>query len=299
MRTIQLNKGKTLELPESWDELTRPQIIYAFELMLRLFANEITPFQFRLLLLIKITGYKPSRKLFSKHLFRRIWMSKEKYNELLALEAAKKENIHFNLIQLAELLDFAFSVEENKIIPKFHFSRNPFEYMSDTPPYFNMGYTVETNLTARQFADGLDLVMAMEQNDDAKAHEAWTDRLVQLLYFDNIDVKKLNPAVKFGILCWFKSIAIFFKNHPIYSVLYRKSDSEDLDDKISLGLMEVILFLKKTGYSDTDSMNLIDFFNAQIKQLKDTIAQALASGIKEDELSQKTGLDPYVIHKLS
>ena len=62
MRTIQLNKGKTLELPESWDELTRPQIIYAFELMLRLFANEITPFQFRLLLLIKITGYKNKKR---------------------------------------------------------------------------------------------------------------------------------------------------------------------------------------------------------------------------------------------
>lgn len=299
MRTIELNNGRTIELPESWDELTHSQIIYAFELMLRLFANEITPFQFRLLLLIKITGYKPSRKLFAKHLFHRIWMSQERYNELLVLKATKKENIHFNLIQLAELLDFAFSVEENKIIPKFHFSRNPFEYLSDTPPYFNMGYTVETNLTARQFADGLDLVMAMEQNDDAKAHDAWTERLVELLYFENIDVKKLNRVIKLGILCWFKSIVIFFKNHPIYSVLYRKSDSENSDDKISLGLMEVILFLKKTGYSDTDGMNLIDFFNAQIKQLKDTVAQALASNINEDELSQRTGLNPYVIHKLS
>ncbi|HOG05943.1 MAG TPA: hypothetical protein PK978_06885 [Paludibacter sp.] len=299
MRIIQLNKGKTLELPECWDELTRPQIIYAFELLLRLFANEITPFQFRLLLLIKITGYKPSKLSISDKIFRRIWLSKDKYNELMALKSEIKENIHFNLIQLAELLDFAFSVEENKIIPKFSFKSNPFEYLSDTPPYFNIGYTVETNLTARQFADGLDLVVAMDQTDDADAHRAWTDRLIQVLYSDNIQVNKLSTAIKFGILCWFKSVAMFFKNHAIYSVLYRKSETEESEDKISLGLMEVILFLKKTGYSDTDSMNLIDFFNAQIKQLKDTIAQALASGIKEDELSQKIGLDPYVIYKLS
>lgn len=304
MRVIELNKGKKLQLPETWEDLTHKQVIYAFGLLLRMFANEITPFQFQLLMLIKITGYKPRRYSIVRRFFRWMWIITRKgsrfYKDLKSSEEEIKENIGFNLIQLAETIDFAFTLEENKIITKFDFKRNPFEYLSDTPPYFNRNYVVETNLTARQFSDALDLIIALEQTDDETAKNVLIDKIIYILYFGNIRLEKLSYAVKFGILSWFRSVADFFRHHPTFCVLYpSQGDDSDDDEKISLGLTEVILFLKKSGYADSADMNLIDFFNAQIKSLKDKISEALASGIKEDELSQKTGLDPWVIHKLS
>lgn len=58
MKEIPLNKGKLL-LPESWDELSYEDRIYAFRLLQKVLNKTLSPERFRLLMLGRLTGYKP------------------------------------------------------------------------------------------------------------------------------------------------------------------------------------------------------------------------------------------------
>jgi hypothetical protein len=112
-------------------------------------------------------------------------------------------------------------------------------------------------------------------------------------------MKKLNPVIKFGIVYWFTGIYKFYTEHPVYSLLFKRNENkEENEEKIRLG-NEVILMLQREGYGLPDSMNLNDYFNAQIKHLKDVINKALGEGLSIGKLSQKTGISDDVINKLS
>ncbi len=282
MKIIQLNKG-TLNLPDCWEDLTPKQTEFTFAQLIRLYNQELLPFQFQLALLVEFTGYKPSKKFF-----------KRKAEE-------EKENINFNLIQLAQQISFAFTLEDHRIIPNNDFKRNPFHFIDTEAPYFNRNITVETNITAKQLSDCLDLLTAYGSTEDADVKQHCLYKLFAVLYqYTMLYACSFPLEVAFGVLCWFTGIASFFQHHPVYSVLFnREKKSEDDTDKINLGMNEIILYLKKEGYSDAENMSVIDFFNAQLKSLKDSISHALGSGIKEDELSHQTGISISNIQRLS
>ena len=58
MREIPLNKG-TLQFPETWDELSYEDRIYVFRLLQQMSNKQLDPIRFRLLVLQRLTGYKP------------------------------------------------------------------------------------------------------------------------------------------------------------------------------------------------------------------------------------------------
>jgi len=110
MKTIQLNKS-TVELPDCWEDLSYKEKIFTFGILSELFAGTITPEIARLKILIEYTGYKPS------------WV--QLFREALKKNSEQRENINFNLLKLSEELNFAFAVEENRIIPNHVFKKNP------------------------------------------------------------------------------------------------------------------------------------------------------------------------------
>jgi hypothetical protein len=113
-------------------------------------------------------------------------------------------------------------------------------------------------------------------------------------------MRYVNPSVKFGIILWFTGIVKHYTEHPIYGLLFKSEKHPDESgNKIHLGMNEINLTLQKEGYGKPDNMNLNDYFDAQVKFLKDLINRALAEGVKPEKLSQKTGIPLSTINKLS
>ena len=308
MKSITL-KRSTISIPESWDDVRPDHIPAVFRNLILLFSNEITPFQFQINLLILFTGYRPTKKrgiLFcTKRLFYltfyRIFKGKRRFIEMLNQENEIDENIQFNLIQLAETITFAFTLDGKKIIPNYDFNHNPLSGWIDAPT-FDRDVTVETNITARQFIDCVDLLNAYRQSEDPKVQTFCLNKIMCVLYGLSMPrVKTYNPEIPFGVMYWFTGIVMFFREHPVYSVLYESSKTEEDDDdsKINLGMSEILLYLEKEGYSFVEDKNVIDFFNAQVKGLKDSINTALSSGLKIEELATQTGISINTIDRLS
>ncbi|MDR0829738.1 MAG: hypothetical protein LBN95_06470 [Prevotellaceae bacterium] len=304
MKTIQLNKKNTLELPETWEDLSFKNKIFTFGILSELLANRITPDIARLKMLIQYTGYKPSGWKFFKEAFK-----KEQTDE--------RETINFNLFRLSEMLNFAFTVDENIITPNHRFTTAPIRYIkigkeSYTGRHFELNITANTDITAREFADCFDLLSCQQKLENEYQKEECVNQIISILFpkflnyrqnqvSDHIKkVRFLSPEIKFGILFWFMGIVKFYTEHPIYSILFtgngKKSDSTE---KISLGMNEIILSLKKEGFGDAETMTVNDYFDAQIKYLKDNINKAISEGVKKDKLSQSTGISLSVINKLS
>lgn len=303
MKRIELNKGH-IELPETWDELTRSQRKFAFRQLALLFVNEITPLQFQYAMLCKVTGFKPKRRSRLKRnlvwLFFKIFRSNDAYWRYRRNYLTTLRNVQFNLFRLSEQFTFAFTVDALKIIPKFEFSSNPFPNLFKHKPYFNIGLTVETNITAKQFSTCLDLAIAHRTVTSEVDRLHLLHKLIAVLYLTtDIRAAQLSPVVKFGILCWFSSIVYFWKNHPVFGILFPNDKTEEDDDeKISLGMAETILYLQKEGFANAAEMPLDDFFTAQVKALKDSINQAVASGATIDKIAAQTGFPISTINRL-
>jgi len=308
MKVITL-KRTTISLPDSWDDIRPDHIPAVFRNLMLLFSNEITPFQFRLNVLIVLTGYRPSLKrgfiFCTKRLFYltfyRILKGKRRFMEMLAHEQEIEENIQFNLIQLAEQIKFAFTLDGNKIVPNYDFNHNPLSGWIDAPT-FDRDVTVETNITARKFIDCVDLLNAYREAEDPKVQTFCLNKIMCVLYDLSMHrVKTYSPEIPFGVMYWFTSIVMFFREHPVYSVLYESTKTGDDDDssKINLGMSEILLYLEKEGYSFVEDKNVIEFYNAQVKALKDSINTALSSGVKIDELASQTGISAYTITRLT
>jgi len=116
----------------------------------------------------------------------------------------------------------------------------------------------------------------------------------------HLKMRDIDPAIKFGIIFWFNGIVKYYMEHPIYSLLFKSENRQDESGgKINLGMNEIALTLKKEGYGAPETMNLNDYFDAQIKYLKDMISRALAEGVKVETITQKTGIPLSTIQKLS
>jgi len=302
MKTIQLNKS-SLELPDCWEDLSYKEKIFTFGILAELFAGNLTPEIARLKMLIEYTGYRPS------------WI--DLFREALKKDTEQREIINFNLLKLSEELNFAFTVEENRIIPNYVFKKNPISHLRIgrsrfTGRIFEIDTLCRTNITAREFSDCFDIFASMqgELADDDRfncINEICTilyplvnDYQTNLISGHRIKMRYVNPAVKFGIIFWFTGIVKYYTEHPVYGLLFKsEKHAEESGNKIHLGMNEIALTLKKEGYGSPETMNLNDYFDAQIKFLKDMINRALAEGMKADKLSEKTGIPASTIQKLS
>ena len=303
MKKISLPK-RELELPDCWEDLTEKQAQFVFKQLMLLFDNKISPFEFQVSVLIHFTGYKPGLKTILRSLYRNLitllfvkyLKRKNRLQKFIQKNQELEENIQFNLIVLAETIDFAFTIENNVIHPNYDFKRNPLgTYCS---AYFNRNITIDTNITAKQYSDCVDLMRGYYDSDDKEVKRHCLIKIMLALSSKSEEeIKALPEEIPFGIMVWFTSIVRFFRDHPDFGVLY-SSKKTDNPLKLDLGMSEVMLFLEKEGYQDVPDKNIISFFTAQIKSLKDSIARAVGSGAKIEDIANQTGLDFETIERL-
>lgn len=333
MKTIPLNRG-ILQLPETWEELTFKQKLFAFARLKEVFEGRLSPPVFRIEVLGNITGYKPKADVFSwifKYLlfflkvpfvavyyiiklgrirfsgYWEVWITHNRPRRY------DRSIINYNLYRLSEQIDFAFTIKDRTLEWNRNFSKNPIPYLKIqgrkfTGKKFILGVAPFTNITAREFSDCFDLYSAYLSEKRESIKEQIQDKIISILYPESKDykenlvsehtdlIKTLSPEVKFGILYWFSGIVDYYMNHPYYSILFRSGNKESSEDKIRLGMNEVVLMIKKKGYDPEDNIN--DFFDSQLKILKDNLAEAVANGVKLEDLSNKTGLDINDINRL-
>ena len=297
MKRIELNKGY-IDLPDCWEDLNFKQKLFAFAILIRVINGDLRsqPHTGLLHLLIKFTGYRPSGNK----------------------DPEQREIINFNLLRLTEQIKFIFTIdeEEHKILPQYGFKTNPFPYIKiGKEKYygkkFELDITAKTDITAREFVECTDLLSTMNKMQSEDERQECINQLCAILYPGTGDymqnmvsghnkaMQKVNSVIKFGIIYWFTGIFKFYTEHEIYGLLFgRNRNREEDEGKVRLG-NEILLMLQREGYGLPDTMNLNDYFDAQIKHLKDIINKALAEGFTDLEITQKTGIDLSTIYKLS
>ncbi|GHT60468.1 hypothetical protein FACS189451_00570 [Bacteroidia bacterium] len=302
MKTSQLHQS-TIELPDCWEDLSFKEKIFTFGILGELFSGAITPEIARLKMLIEYTGYKPSVIQLIREAFKK---------------SDQREVINFNLLKLSEELIFAFAIEGNQIIPNHLFRTNPVPHIrvgrNKYPGRrFERDITAKTDITAREFADCFDLLAAQQHLTSDADRDECVNQICAILYpkFNNYkqnlvsrqnkQMRAVHPAIKFGVIFWFTGIVKFYTEHPVYSLLFKRNKKQDSSsgEKINLGMNEITLSLQKEGYGNPETMSVNDYFDAQIKYLKDIINKALAEGVKPEKLSIKSGIPMDVINKLS
>jgi len=284
--------GKDLLLPEDWMELSKKQRLEGFRQLAKVMAGEMTPFEWQLYMLIEITGYTPSRST-------RRALSDPKQNTV-------HETVIENLRRLAECLTFAFSIEEEKIRINYEMRDCPFVLFKGkgVQPHFIRERLIETNLTAGIYADAtqiLSMVNDEENTDEDRLY--YMNKLARVLWRVelNAHAPEPTPVELLAVTVWFTGVALFFQEHDTYSVLFDTTSSgvEKPENHISLGVHEIILELETAGHRDVRNMGLLEFFDAQIKLLKDRIADAKSGGTSIADIVKKTGLSINTISRLS
>lgn len=284
--------GNDLLLPEDWMEINEKQRRKGFELLALVIAGVMDPFEWQLKMLIEITGYKPSRAT------RRALLGYKQHTV--------RDTVIENLRRLAECLDFAFSIEDNEVKINYEMHDCPFELFKGkgVQPHFVRDRLIETNLTAGIYAEATQiLAMVNDKDNDDDDRLYYMNKLAKTLWRmeTNARAPEPTPVELLAVTVWFTGVALFFQEHDIYSVLFdtSKSESAKSEDHISLGIQEIILELETTGHRDVRNMGLLEFFDAQIKLLKDRIADAKSGGSSIADIIKKTGLSINTISRLS
>ena len=283
--------GKDLLLPEDWMELSEKQRRKGFELLAAVMANAMDPFEWQLYMLVEITGYKPSRAT-------RRALSGYKQHTV-------RDTVIENLRRLAECLDFAFTIEDNEVKIKYEMHDCPFDLFKGkgVQPHFVRDRLIETNLTAGIYAEATQILSMVndKDNDDADRMYYMTKLAKTLWRVEmNAHAPEPTPVELLAVTVWFTGVVLFFQEHDIYSVLFDStgSDKSKSEDYISLGVQEIVLELETTGHRDVRNMGLLDFFDAQIKLLKDRISEAKSDGSSVADIVKKTGLSINTVTRL-
>lgn len=291
MKKILTHKGD-IELPEDWMDLTEKQRRKGFELLAMVMAGALDPFDWQLLMLQMITGYKPGK----------VFRSNDRAYGLTLV----RDNILDNLRRLAESLDFAFSIEEEKIRINYEMRDCPFELFKGrgVQPHFVRDRLVETNLTAGIYADATQIMsMVNEEDGTDDDRQYYMSKLARVLWRVelNAHAPEPTPVELLAVTVWFTGVALFFQEHDIYSVLFDTPSGGQVQSEghISLGVQEIILELEKAGHRDVRNMGLLEFFDAQVKLLKDRIADAKSGGTTIADIVKKTGLSINTVSRLS
>jgi hypothetical protein len=327
MKKIIIDK-QVVNIPQSWDDLTADQFMYISNLLYRYSCQEIDIVQLQLLAVCEILNLqvtkKNSKRPLSNYfqffvsllkmrltlLFNRV--SRESYlkyraaaRECFLSHEVKEDLLAYNLIQIAKEMEFL-----NDDNFSLSLSGNPIKNIEGlgTGRKFNVGLVINTDITAGEYADIMDMVVAWEETKQPEI----LNYIVSLLYtkyslreiIEDESIQKkaaLQPfKVKYAVYLWYISISNYFLKHPVYSHLYlgRKSESE----KITLGMGEALIRLSKAGYGSITEMrnkNLIEYMDIQVAELQESIRGAIAAGIEPAKLAEKTGRTLSQIEQLS
>lgn len=294
MKTIQGVK-KPITLPDCWEDLTPALYTFTITKLLEVMAHACTLTDFRISLLLKYTGYRPSVRL-------------------RPVKPEVRETINENLIRLAELITFPLRSGKNGTEVNNCFKRNPIpEIRIGKKIYkgkqFDTGIILRTDITAREFADAFDAVRAFAETKSEEClntlctilYPAFPAHLRNINSEHHLKFTRVSYAIRYGIMIWFTGVVQYFTEHPVYSILF-SGNNEEGPERISLGMGETIMHLSLTGFgskAEMENINLVDYFDLQIKSLKKMIADARAQGAKTHDIATHTRLSYNLIEKLS
>lgn len=163
-----------------------------------------------------------------------------------------------------------------------------------------------TNITAGEYVDAQDYYNMFNQTNDVK----YLLNLLQVFYRDYsgpydatksalMDLSQYE-GFALGFFHFFQNIQEYFHTHPVYELLYLKSSSNS-NPKISLGQSESLYNASAKGYGDIEKvkqMNLVDYMNTLIKDIKDGVSKMRAYKIKDFQIAKDLELPLSVIKKL-
>ena len=283
MLSVKLHNN-TLSLPDSWEDLTPVEYIKILHILNTEYFRSVA----QLKILYMLTGYKISRK---------------------NLTTEKRDIINNNLRNLASLITFPFG---DGII-NHNLKRNPIPFIriglrKIHGLKFDIGEFTKTNITAIQFADAYELAKDYQNTSSQESLYLLTAILYpgkrihsEVIHSDYASkFKNVDIAILKGVHFWFTSVIRYFMDDEIYGLLFKGEQIKD-EDYISLGMKETILGLSEKGYGDIDkvsSLNVLDFFDLQIKNLKQIIQDALAKGAKTENIAKELNINYSTIMRL-
>jgi hypothetical protein len=293
MITVQGTR-RPIHLPSSWEDLTTRQYLYTVARLLLLVVGQITLPDLRVTLLLHYTGYRPRR-----------W-------QLIPEQPERRATINHHLVLLSELI--TFPVRSGEINTRFH--RNPLPFVKIgreryAGKRFDTGIVTRTDITAREFSDAFDLLKAYA----ASKREECLDALCAILYpaipgdprrnalsGHERRVARLPVVTRHAILLWFTGVVRYFVDHPDYKLLFSGDSSDHNHDRVDLGLSETIMHLSLDGFGSREEMEratVVDYFDMQLKSLKNKITAAIAAGVKIHDIASRARLPYSTINRLS
>lgn len=294
MITIQ-GKKRPISIPSSWEELAPWQYVFTITKLLQLISRQLSLFDFRIALMLCYTGYRPKQ-------FR-----------IFPISPEEQEIIHFNLVRISEQITFPLRKKNESLEINNLFLKNPIPFVrirrkKYRGKRFDVGVVIRTDITAKNFSDALDTAKAFAETQS----EECLNTLCAILYPKHEDharnmlsdhhkkFSRVGYDVRFGILIWFTGIVEYFSTHPDYKILFQ--NNTESEDKITLGMSETIMHLVLVGFGSKQEMentNVVDYFDLQIKSLKQTIAEARGNGAKTEDIAKHTRMSYSLIEKLS
>jgi hypothetical protein len=286
MITVESRKGKKFTIPNAWEELSPSQYICVAQLLVRLLGGELNLYDFRFALLRELTGFHSTGKKYSEREF---------------------ELIYSNLTILSEKITFALRRDGGRYRPNLSFKKNPLPQLrvgrkTFTGARFTIDRMVDTDITARQFCDAHDILAGYAEAPD----EALLNALCAILYgslkpyalaeASRLAKKyfaRLAPPQKHAVMIWFSGVAGWLASHPVYCVLFAGKKAGGAGQRISLGMSESIMQLSHAGFGSVDSIGALpvtDFFDLMVKDLKQQLSDAIAKGVKRENITRQTGL---------
>jgi|GEM_PF-2363319 len=291
MLTIDFSHGRNILLPEDWTEVEMNHREQVFSWFIGMLMGQMTPFDWQLRTLILLTGYQPSRQT----------------RRALRYGNPIRNEIEYNLIRLAELLDFPWvkcgadeqtnhptdtpTVPPNRWILSTKMLDAPFPcktYFRRSTPF------IETNLTARQFVDAVELLSLINEPEQP----ACSVELLMKKMSEVVGAEDTGSLVQnWALTLWMTGVVQYFYDSPRYGILYKRVTGAH-GEQAGEPMMTTLLEMQERGYQNPGEMPVEEYHEVQLKMLRDNLRKALSEGVKKEELVQRTGIPINFIEEL-
>lgn len=321
-------RNKTINIPDSWEELAPVQYVATVELLFELIEGRLSILEFRLRLLKELTGYKRSKKRYDAETIEQInsnlFVLSERLNfplkpvyhnpELLDVvsEELKKillNNFIFDIPQVTVYEDELAMIRSRlnySVAIHLNMRKNPLPSVETYDailhgPVFNIDKNglVDTDIVAQEYVDAMGFYILYQKTKK----EDFLDRLVASLYrperekYDSfqcqqrlIYIQCLDINTRKGILLFFQNIQEYFLNHPVYGILFQGKEDKNV---ISLGMENTIYNLSKEGYgtkNEISRLRLDDYLGMLLKMLIDSVKNLRALDKNNQEIASQLHL---------
>ena len=321
--------ARKLNIPTSWEELTRLQFADISEILFNASSSKEPAQVTRLRILEALTGSRLvassskragcmqkvaeyTRFIFKVSVNEDIaavlspdfrdalkWCLPEEIQDKRWLE--ELDNV-INLLQPS--LDFNFAINKNLLT----------EIFINRQPYFGPDFTVDkfgilkTDITTGEYFDALEFLRVLGKTGDL----SYLVNIAGCLYrtdrtkYNTFDAQqravifkpaspKYLKAVWFMLLSW----QHYFIHHPVFGILFSRDEGND--NKINIGSSSLIYGLSKEGYGSLNEVSLMhidDFFAIQVKNIRDSVNSLRALKKNDAEIAKELKLPISIVLKL-